>query len=240
MLGGRDAAVESLGVTGAKMAGHGEMVGGGGQSLPREWRAVVASRVDAPSDYQTAGETGAGTGMPASIDTPATSPYLSSNRTASGVTASREDARVGGASVRMLEFAVTAWHQRLAVERATRSGLPRPESARRAPECDRTTYDRYSIAIQASRVLIRETARMMGAHLRRTGVRPEHFVPMLRDAIHRASEDGVAAPEFTRLVRDVVTWGIEGYYACQPQESVSESFAGDVRARPARIPKRWP
>lgn len=194
--------------------------------MPRESQAVAALSADALRDYQTAGETGTGTRIPAE-----TWPSPCRSRDARSITAWREGAYPGGAPARMLAFAVAAWQQSLAAERAARSPAPRPESTWRAPE--------HPIAIQASRVLIRETMRMMGLHLRRMGVRPEHFVPMLRDVIRRASGQRVAGPEFTRLVRDAVTWGIEGYYACQTPKSVGESVAGDLRASPSPIPKRW-
>lgn len=210
-------------------------VGAGGQSLPPEWRAVAALRAGALRDDQTAGETGTGATMPAE-----TCPSRCRSRDARNVTARRENAHVGAASARMLAFSVAAWHQSLTVDRATRSPVPPPESTWRAPERDGTAHDRGSIAIQESRVLIRETMRMMGVHLRRTGVRPEHFVPMLRGAIHRTAEQRVAGPEFTRLARDAVTWGIEGYYAGQTPKSVREPLAGDLRTSPSRIPKRWP
>jgi hypothetical protein len=207
------------------------------QSLPRESRAGASTRVDVLCNYGTAGETGTGT---PTETRPSSGPSLCKSYRVNNLTAWREDAHAGGASVRMLALAVAAWQQRLAAERAIRSPVPAPESTGRARERDGTAHDRSPIAIQASLVLIRETMRTIGTHLRRAGVRPEHFVPMLRAAIHRAAEQRAAGPEFTRLARDAVTWGIEGYYAGQTPKPVREPFAGDLRTNPSRIPQRGP
>lgn len=232
MLGARNATPWSVIVTGANMSGHAEIAGAGGRSLLRDWPAVASPVVAAASDHPAARETGAGARMRVSMDAAETWPSLAS-RSARRITGWHENDHAGDALVRMLAFAVAAWHQNRAAERVAEAGVPRPFGGWLAPEYD-ATHDRDANAIQASRVLIRETMRMVGAHLWRMGVHPEHFVPMLRDAIRHASEETMAGPESTRLLRDAVTRGIEGYYACQARESGREPVTGDVPVNSGR------
>lgn len=60
--------------------------------------------------------------------------------------------------------------------------------------------------------VVRDAMRAYGASLKAAGVMPEGIVPIIRTLIGgRRAQD--VRPESVRIRADLVTWGIEGYYA---------------------------
>ena len=115
----------------------------------------------------------------------------------------------------MLKLSIDAWAESLAAERMAAEADQavgtwwkriRRHAADPPPTATATT-------VEASRVVLRETARMIGAHLRRNGLTSDQLVPALQDAMQRASRSTrVHRLALSELVEDAVRWGIEGYY----------------------------
>jgi hypothetical protein len=118
------------------------------------------------------------------------------------------------ATMLMLKLGVEAWHDSLKRERASLSRMDLAGGRWWGRRRVVAEHHRTLAGLGASRVVLRASVRVMGAHLRRDGLRPEQLVPALHDALGRVSRGIHIAvnPEFTQLARDVVTWGIEGYY----------------------------
>lgn len=75
--------------------------------------------------------------------------------------------------------------------------------------------DEGSAHTAAMRTALEHSIRRYGADLRSRGVRPEHFVPPVRNTIRALLRaiPGLRSDDAAALVRDAVKWGIDGYYA---------------------------
>jgi hypothetical protein len=125
------------------------------------------------------------------------------------------DRATDAATMTMLNLGIEAWQENRTEERKAFRRMQVTAGGWWGHKRAEAQHDLVLAGLRASRVLLRETVRLMGAHLRRAGLRPEDLVPALHDVLQRASSKAHVAdgPDLVELVRDAVTWGIEGYYA---------------------------
>jgi hypothetical protein len=119
------------------------------------------------------------------------------------------------ATMIMLRTGLATWEQSDTAGRAA----CRPREERTGAWTDHAKAlagdDRLLAPVDGGYVVLRETMRMLGAHLRRDRVSPEGLVPIIRRVVGERLRalDTCDRSESEAVLRDAVTWGIQGYYA---------------------------